>query len=118
MHLTRKLDVASKFLNARPVPYVLRKKVGRNSSSCGRKHSRAGDDGSICSLYFEARWPNQNLQGFQIEKKNKATYFKQYPFPKIEDLYSQLSGGNSFTMLLLRVAYCQLELDEKSKDLL
>lgn len=48
---------------------------------------------------------------------NKATELEQYPLPRIEDLFAQLSGGETFSKLDLRDAYCQLELDDQSRDL-
>lgn len=39
----------------------------------------------------------------------------QYRLPKIEDLFTQLSGGTSFTKLDLWYSYCQLELYEESR---
>ncbi len=35
--------------------------------------------------------------------------------PKVEDLFTRLQGGKSFTKLDLRQAYQQLELEEESK---
>lgn len=46
---------------------------------------------------------------------NKATDLEQYPLPKIEDLFAQLSEGNSFTKLDLCDTYFQLELGDQSK---
>ncbi|XP_054723056.1 uncharacterized protein K02A2.6-like [Uloborus diversus] len=48
---------------------------------------------------------------------NKITELEQYPLPNIEDLFAQLSGGTLFSKLDLRDAYCQLQLDEDSKNL-
>lgn len=49
---------------------------------------------------------------------NKATNLQKYPLHTIEDLFAQLSEGNSLTKLDLRDAYCQLETEEQSEDLL
>lgn len=48
-------------------------------------------------------------------RTNKATDLEQYLLPKIEDLFTQLSGGNSFTKLDVCDTYFQLELDDQSK---
>ena len=40
----------------------------------------------------------------------------QYPIPKIEDLFSKLSGGQMFTKLDLSQAYQQVRLDAASKE--
>ncbi len=41
----------------------------------------------------------------------------RYPIPKIEDLFSQLSGDKSFSKLDLSRAYLQIPLTEESKEL-
>ena len=42
----------------------------------------------------------------------------RYPIPRIEDLFSKLAGGKSFTKLDLSQAYLQIPLDDSSKELL
>lgn len=49
---------------------------------------------------------------------NRNTELEKYPFPNIEDLFSQLSGDVTFSKLDLKDAYCQLELDEESSKLM
>ena len=39
----------------------------------------------------------------------------QYPFPRIEDLYAKLSGGQKFTKLDLSSAFLQVPLEEDSR---
>lgn len=51
---------------------------------------------------------------FKITKKPVAAVEK-YPLPRIEDLWSALSGGKKFTKLNLRDAYQQLVLQESSR---
>ena len=46
---------------------------------------------------------------------NKFSKLERYPIPKIEDLFTKLSGGTSFTKLDLSQAYQQVELDDDSK---
>ena len=46
---------------------------------------------------------------------NRAARSDTYPIPKLEDLFSQLSGGAIFSKLDLSKAYAQLQLDEESK---
>ena len=48
---------------------------------------------------------------------NCSIKLDQYPFPKIEDLFAKLSGGNMFTKLDLSQAYQQVRLDAASKKL-
>ena len=46
---------------------------------------------------------------------NKASPLDKYPIPKIEDLFSQLLGGQKFTKLDISQAYQQICLDDESK---
>lgn len=45
---------------------------------------------------------------------NQALDVDQYPFPKPEDLFATLAGGNNFSKLDLSQAYQQLPLDAES----
>ena len=42
----------------------------------------------------------------------------QYPMPKIDDIFANLSGGKKFTKIDLTQAYHQMEIDDVSKPLL
>ena len=46
---------------------------------------------------------------------NPVTKLDHYPIPKIEDLFTKLSGGVTFSKLDLSQAYQQLQLEEESK---
>ena len=48
---------------------------------------------------------------------NKASRLEQYPLPKVEDLFSTLAGGITFTKLDMSQAYQQLVLDDDSKEI-
>ena len=49
---------------------------------------------------------------------NLVSKLDRYPIPHIEDLFSKLAGGKSFTKLDLSQAYLQIPLDDSSKELL
>jgi hypothetical protein len=46
---------------------------------------------------------------------NPVSKLDRYPIPKVEDLFSRLSGGKYFTKLDLSHAYQQVPLEEESK---
>ena len=48
---------------------------------------------------------------------NKASRFEQNPLPKVEDLFSTLAGGITFTKLDMSHAYQKLVLDDDSKEI-
>ena len=48
---------------------------------------------------------------------NKASKLEQHPLPKVEDLFSMLAGGITFTKLDMSQAYQQLVLDNDSKEI-
>lgn len=49
---------------------------------------------------------------------NQALNVNKYPFPRIEDIFANLSRGQTYSKLDLRQAYLHLEVDEDSKELL
>ena len=49
---------------------------------------------------------------------NPVVDVDQYPLPTAEDIFATLAGGQHFSKLDLSHAYNQLELDDRSKDLL
>ena len=46
---------------------------------------------------------------------NKASKLDTYPLPKVDDLFSSLAGGKSFTKMDLSHAYQQVQLDLQSQ---
>ena len=49
---------------------------------------------------------------------NPKLQIDQYPLPKIDDIFANLSGGKRFTKLDLRTAYMQMEMEDESKEYL
>ena len=49
--------------------------------------------------------------------KSLYIYVDVYPLPNVEEMFAVMSGGANFTKLDLTNAYQQMELDEKSRDL-
>ena len=48
---------------------------------------------------------------------NRALKTKSYPLPRVEELFTKMSGGKSFTKLDMSNAYLQLPPDEESSQL-
>ena len=104
-----------KIFKARPVPYVLRDHVNKEIDRLEQdgviqpvKHSDWAapvvmQDGSI------------RLCGDYKITVNKIAKLNSYPLPRIDDLFSSLSGGQEFTKLDLVHAYLQVPLEEDSK---
>ena len=49
---------------------------------------------------------------------NKVSKLDGYPIPKLDDLYTKLAGGQTFTELDLSHAYEQMLVDENSRECL
>ena len=49
---------------------------------------------------------------------NDALEVDQYPLPKLDDLFTALTGGQKFTVLDLLQAYQQMKINEESKKYL
>lgn len=49
---------------------------------------------------------------------NPALLLDQYPMPEVEDIFSNLAGGQKFSKVDLKQAYLQMEVEEDSKPLL
>ena len=109
-----------RFHKARPIPYALREKVDIKLERLPRGVSVPvpvefsqwaapvvpvlKEDGSV------------RLCGDYRTTVNQVLERDSYPLPRIEDLFSTLAGGQSFTKLDLRQACQQVQLDEQSKE--
>ena len=49
---------------------------------------------------------------------NPQLKVEEYPLPRIEDIYASLGGGTLFSVIDLRHAYLQMEVEEQSRPLL
>ena len=107
------------FHKARPLPYTLQKKVERELE-------RLESQGVIEPVQF-SDWAapvvpvikgdgSVRLCGDYKVTVNKAAKQDRYPIPRIEDLFSSLSGGKEFSKLDLSHAYQQVQLDEASRQ--
>ena len=74
-----------------------------------------GDEGGIVPVLKKNG--NVRICGDYKLTANISASVDTYPLPKIEDLFTDLSGGKTFTKLDLAQAYLQLPLSEDSKPL-
>ena len=109
------------FHKARPVPYALREKIEQYLE----RLERAGTIEPI--QYSEWATPivpvmksdgTVRVCGDYKLTVNKVSKLDGYPIPKLDDLYTKLVGGQTFTELDLSHAYEQMLVDENSKEFL
>ena len=107
-----------RFCKARPIPYALRDKVTRELERL--------EKASIIEPVEFADWAapvvpvmkkdgSIRLCGDYKLTVNRAAKVDKYPLPRIEDLFTALAGGTSFTKLDLAHAYQQIPLDADSR---
>lgn len=109
-----------KFFKARKIPFALRDKVSKELD----RLVSAG----IISPVPHSEWatpivPVLKKDGtvricgdFKVTL-NPVCEVEQYPLPVIDDIFANLRGGKKFSILDLRDAYNQVELDEDSRKL-
>ena len=112
-------DCQPKFCRPRPVAYALRNKVEAELDRLQKtgvispvSHSNWGTP----IVPVIKRSGDLRICGDFKVTVNQVLKVEQYPLPRIEDIFSQLSGGSSFSKLDLAHAYQQMEIDEASKE--
>ena len=117
--LHAKADAIPRYFKARPVPFALKAKVETELD-------RLQEQGIISPVQF-SNWaapivPVRKRDGsiqvcgdYKITV-NQATHTETYPLPRVEELFSKLSGGKQFSKLDMSQAYLQLEIDDASKE--
>ena len=113
--------VMPKFCKARPLPYAMREMV--------EKELQRLETLGIIKPVKSSKWAAPIVPVLKPDRKsiricgdykltaNKASRLEQYPLPKVEDLFSTLAGGITFTKLDMSQAYQQLVLDNDSKEI-
>ena len=115
-----KPNAQPKFFKARPVPYMLRTKVEKELD-------RLLSEGVLEPVQF-SKWAapivpvvkrdgSIRICGDYKQTVNQASLVDPYPLPRIDDLFTSLSGGKKFSKLDLSKAYQQLVLAESSREL-
>lgn len=111
--------VKPKFFKPRPVPFLLKGKVEEELSRLEQL--------GIISPIQHSQWAAPIVP---VTKKdgtvricgdfkttiNQASPTEQYPLPRADELFSDLSGGKYFTKLDMSNAYLQLQLSDTSKQ--
>ncbi|XP_030838252.1 uncharacterized protein K02A2.6-like [Strongylocentrotus purpuratus] len=116
-----KEEVQPTFCKARPVPYAQLEVVEKELDRLGK----AG----VIKKVKNSRWAapivtvpksdgSVRLCGDYKQTVNKVLEEDVYPLPTCEDLFANLAGGKVFSKIDLSNAYLQLELTDKSKELL
>ena len=109
------------FHKARPVPYALREKIERDLE-------RLEKAGTIEPVQY-SEWATPVVPVMKSDGTvrvcgdykltvNKVSKLDGYPIPKLDDLYTKLAGGQTFTELDLSHAYEQMLVDENSREFL
>ena len=112
-------DAMPRFFKARSVPFTMQQKVEKELE-------RLQEQGIIEPIQF-SDWaapivpvtkPDGSVRicGDYKVTVNRVAKLDKYPIPKIDDLFTSLSGGKRFTKLDLSHAYQQIELDEDSRQ--
>ena len=119
--LSRKPQPTPKFIKARPIPFAMRPKVGKELEKLER-------DGIISKIEMsEWAYPivpvlkndgSVRICGDFKVTVNQVLQVDQYPLPRIGDIFATLASGRKFTKLDIRQAYLHMPLDEDSKKLL
>ena len=118
VHLHLKPDATPHFYRPRPVPYSMREKI---ETELQRMEAQGVIEPVLSSDWAAPIVPVIKTDGtVRICGDYKLTVNKElekdvYPLPRVEDLFSSLSGGTFFTKLDMTHAYQQLVLDEESR---
>ena len=112
-------EACPKFFKPRPVPFVLREKLEAELQRLVASN--------VISSVQVSKWaapivpvvkqngPIRICGDFKVTI-NQASEVDTYSLPKIEDLFTKLSGGKYFSKLDLFQTYLQLPLEDNSKE--
>lgn len=120
-HLTLKDNADPKFLKARSVPYAMRPRIEKELDRLQQEgiiQPVAHSDWATPIVPALKKNGDIRICGDYRVTVNPVLKVDQYPLPKIDDIFANLSGGKKFSKIDLTQAYHQMELDEASKQLL
>lgn len=119
-HLTLKDNADPKFLKTRSVPYAMRPRIEKELDRLQQEgiiQPVAHSDWATPIVPALKKNGDIRLCGDYRVTVNPVLKMDQYPLPKIDDIFANLSGGKKFSKIDLTQAYHQMELDEASKQL-
>ena len=108
-----------KFCKVRPVPYAMHIRIEEELE-------RLTEEGIVEPIQF-SEWAAPVVPVLKSDREsirlcgdfkmtvNQIAKPDQCPIPRLEDLFSTLAGGKTFTKLDMSQAYQQIKLDEESK---
>ena len=106
------------FCKARPVPYSIRTQVEDQIDIVQQKIIEPIPISDWAAPIVPVMKQDKSICicGDFKQTVNKVAKLDRYPLPRMEDSFSNLSSGTTFTKLDLSQAYQRLELDEQSKQ--
>ncbi|XP_063362806.1 uncharacterized protein K02A2.6-like [Cydia amplana] len=120
VNLRLKEDAKPVFFRARPVAFALRDTVSKEIDRLVNLGVlKPVDHSEYASPVVPVLKKNGSVRlcaDYSVSI-NKQLLIDQYPLPTINELFSKLHGGKTFTKLDLSMAYNQFELDEDSQRL-
>ena len=116
--ITVKDGVQATFHKARPVPYAIRPLVEKELDRLEAQGILSRVDWSPWAtpvVPIVKKNGTVRLCGDFKVTVNPVLQVEQYPLPRIEDIFANLSGGKRFSKVDLADAYLQMEMEEDSK---
>ena len=118
-HIFIDSTVPLKFCKVRSVPYAMRPLVEAQLDKLVQEGIltpiQYSDWAAPIVPVMKADRQSIRIYGDFKQTVNRVSPLDKYPIPKIEDLFSQVAGGQKFTKLDMSQAYQQICLDDESK---
>ena len=112
-------NATPKYMKARSIPYYYREKVVKELNQLVEEGTLElvghSDWASPIDTVLKPNKENVRICDDYKQTVNPVPKLDRYPIPRIEDLFSKLAGGKSFTKLDLSQAYLQIPIDDSSK---
>ena len=119
VHLEVDTSATPRFFKHRPPPFALREAIETEIDrqvSAGILRPVESSRWAAPVVPVKKRDGSVRLCGSYDVTVNVASPLERYPLPRVEELFTTLSGGRQFTKIDLAEAYLQFELDEASQE--